>query len=207
MGIPASVDDERIVRIEAIATDRGTPLLGHSVLDDVLVTDELVTGEVLQPTAWGYPIPIGGSLDIVFRRPRESTLVLLVATAPIVGSGTVDVRVDDAGAHRTPLAYGEVISVPIGVGRKGAVVRIHIEVIAQDKRDGLPITMQSLLVLDANDPQARISILERVARARSVQVTELSAEVTGLRAQLDGVLTSRSWRVTAPLRRVTGEGA
>lgn len=206
LGVPAPVQDASIVRIEAIAADRGSPLLGQPLdSDDVIVTDAVLSGTFAEPTAWGYPVLPGGEVDLRFTVPSNAPLTLLIATAPIVGAGTIDVTVDDAPTQRVPLGYGEVITADIPAGSERRQVRIHIEVIAQDKADGLPLTLQSLLLLQADDPNARITVFERIARSRTVQLQEAEHTATALREQLTDVMTSKSWRITAPLRRITGD--
>ena len=207
LGVPAPVQDASTVRIEAIAADRGSPLLGRTLDgDDVVITDAVLTGTFAQPTVWGYPVLPGSQVDLHFTVPSDTPLTLLIATAPIVGAGTIDVTVDNSNKKRIPLGYGEVITADIPAGAQNRQVRIHIDVIAQDKADGLPLTLQSLLLLHAEDPHARITILERIARSRTVQLQEADHQATALREQLTHVTTSKSWRITAPLRRITGDG-
>ena len=206
LGVPAPVQDASTVRIEAIAADRGSPLLGHPLdSGDVIITDAFLTGTFAEPTAWGYPLLPGGQLDLHVAVPSNAALVLLIATAPVVGAGTVDVSVDDSSALRIPLGYGEVITVDIPAGEEHRTVRVHLEVIGQDKADGLPLALQSLLLVHADNPQARIATLQRIARSRTVQLQEADHEATALREQLTDVMNSKSWRVTAPLRRITGD--
>ena len=206
LGVPAPVQDASIVRIEAIAADRGSPLLGQPLdSEDVIVTDAVLTGTFAEPTAWGYPVLPGGQVDLHFSVPSSEALTLLIATAPVVGAGTIDIAVDDAPTQRMPLGYGEVITADITAGAEHRQVHIRIAVIAQDKADGLPLTLQSLLFLNADDPQARITVLERTARSRTVQLQEADHQATALREQLNDVMTSKSWRITAPLRRITGD--
>ena len=206
LGVPAPVRDASNVRIEAVAADRGSPLLGQPQdSDDVIVTDAVLTGTFAEPTAWGYPVLPGGSIDMHFTVSSDAPLTLLIATAPIVGAGTIDLAVDGAPSQRIPLGYGEVITADIPAGTEQRPVHIRIEVVAQDKADGLPLTLQSLLLLPADDPQARITVLERIARSRTVQLQEAEHTATALREQLTHVMTSKSWRITAPLRRITGD--
>ena len=206
LGVAAPVQDASTVRIEAIAADRGSPLLGQPLDSaDVTVTDAFLSGTFAEPTAWGYPLLPGGQSDLRVTVPSNAALVLLIATAPVVGAGTVDITVDDSPAQRVPLGYGEVITVDIPGGEEHRTVRAHLEVIAQDKADGLPLTLQSLLLVHADDPKSRIATLERIARSRTVQLQEADHQATALREQLTDVMTSKSWRVTAPLRRITGD--
>ena len=206
LGVPAPVQDAATVRIEAIADDRGSPLLGHELnSDDVIVADALISGTFAEPTAWGYPLLPGGQASLRFVAASQDPVTLLIATAPIVGAGTVDITVNDAPGQRQSLGYGEVLTVPIPRADKSTGVHIHIRVVAQDKVDGLPLTLQSVLLVAADDPQARINVLERVARSRSVQLQEAQHQVDALSAQLGVVTSSKSWRFTAPLRRITGD--
>lgn len=206
LGVPAPVQDASTVRIEAIAADRGSPLLGQPLdSDDVIVTDAILSGTFAEPTAWGYPLLPGGEADLLFSVPSSQAVSLLIATAPVVGAGTVDISVDGSPKQRVPLGYGEVITADIPPGSEHRKVRVHIKVIAQDKADGLPLSLQSLLLVEEGDPQARIAVLERIARSRTVQLQEAEHQATALRDQLTGVMSSKSWRVTAPLRRITGD--
>jgi len=206
LGVPAPVQDASNVRIEAVAADRGSPLLGQpQESDDVIVTDAVLSGTFAEPTAWGYPVLPGGSIDVHFTVSSDAPLTLLIATAPIVGAGTIDLAVDEAPSQRIPLGYGEVVTADIPADTKQRPVHIRIDVVAQDKADGLPLTLQSLLLLPTDDPQARITVLERIARSRTVQLQEAEHTATALREQLTHVMTSKSWRITAPLRRITGD--
>lgn len=207
LGTPAPANDPTAIRLEAVSTDRGSPLLGQPMDSaGVVISDALITGDFAQPTAWGYPVGAGGSLDVRFRRTTADELLVMLSTAPVVGSGSLDVSLNETATRRTPIAYGEVISVVVPAGSPDDTVEIHLQVVAQDKEDGLPVAFQSCVVLSAQDVQARITILERIAKARSVQHAEAAQQIEGLRAQLDGVLTSTSWRFTAPLRKVIGDG-
>lgn len=160
------------MRVEAIATDRGSPLLGLPVTsEDILLTDQLVHGDFAEPTTWGYPVLPGGSVEIRFTVAASSDMTLLIATAPVVGSGTVDITVGATAPTRQPLAYGEVLSIPVPASESDRV-SVNIRVVAQDKDDGLPLTLQSITLLNAADHRGQVAILERIARARSVQLTE-----------------------------------
>jgi hypothetical protein len=206
LGVPAPVQDAATVRIEALADDRGSPLLGDELnSDDVIVADALISGTFAEPTAWGYPLLPGGQASLRFVAASQDPVTLLIATAPIVGAGTVDITVNDAPGQRQSLGYGEVLTVPIPRADVPTGVHVHIRVVAQDKVDGLPLTLQSILLVAADDPQAQIKVLERVARSRSVQLQEAQHQVDALSAQLDVVTSSKSWRLTAPLRRITGD--
>ena len=206
LGVPAPVQDASTVRIEAIAADRGSPLLGQPLdSNDVTITDAVLTGTFTEPTVWGYPLLPGGESDLHVTVPSNRAFTLLIATAPVVGAGTVDVTVDDSPTQRISLGYGEVITVDIAAGKERRAVHVHLEVIAQDKEDGLPLALQSLLLMFADDPQARIAVLEHIARSRTVQLQEADHQARALREQLTDVMTSKSWRVTAPLRRITGD--
>lgn len=205
LGIPAPAHDPGSVRVEAIATDRGSPLLGLPVTsEDILLTDQLVHGDFAEPTTWGYPVLPGGSVEIRFTVAASSDMTLLIATAPVVGSGTVDITVGATAPTRQPLAYGEVLSIPVPASESDRV-SVNVRVVAQDKDDGLPLTLQSITLLNATDHRGQVAILERIARARSVQLTEAEHKARALQEQLTGVLSSRSWRVTKPLRKLTGD--
>jgi hypothetical protein len=86
-----------------------------------------------------------------------------------------------------------VISLSLGDGAAGTPAQVSLTVVdAQDSIEGF-LGIRSLVVLRADDLQA--------------QVVAHRAAAEALRQELDFMLNTRSWKVTAPLRKMKGRGA
>ena len=99
--------------------------------------------------------------------------------------------------HRTTVRQdvhlGSVVTLPLGDGRAGEPAQVSLTVIdAHDSIEGF-LGIRSFVVLSADDLQA--------------QVIAHRAAADALRQELDFMTNTRSWKVTAPLRRLTGRGA
>jgi hypothetical protein len=88
---------------------------------------------------------------------------------------------------------GSVISVQMGDGSKGTPAQARISVTdAADSIEGF-MGLRSFVVLRGDDKDAHIIALDAANKA--------------LRQELDFIQGTRSWKVTAPLRRWKGRGA
>jgi len=100
----------------------------------------------------------------------------------------------------------ELYSVPIG---GGTPVKLNGPVLGSGVVGASfgvsPDSSRVVYTASQDDPKAQINVFERVARSRSVQLQEAQHQVDALSAQLDVVTSSKSWRLTAPLRRITGD--
>jgi hypothetical protein len=94
---------------------------------------------------------------------------------------------------REEVCLGSVIRLPLGDGRAGEPAQVSLTVIdAQDSLEGF-VGLRSFVVLKADDLTAEVHAYRSAAAA--------------LRQELDFIQGSRSWKVTAPLRRLKGRGA
>lgn len=170
-----------------------TPLLGQSVaMRDHAVVDAAVTGEVGSPQTWGYEARPGRRLDIRLTRPADGPLVVLLATRSMPGVAVVEAA-GPGGPVRQEVYLGSVLTLPVGEGRAGEPAQVSLTVVdATDSVEGF-LGIRSFVVLAADDLTTRVVALEAAAAA--------------LRGEIDFMTGTRSWRVTAPLRRWKGRGA
>jgi hypothetical protein len=108
--------------------------------------------------------------------------------------GKVSVEVAGPGGPVLQDLYlGSALTIPCGDGLEGEPAQALVRVVdASDSIEGF-LGIRSLVVLRADDKDARIVALESVADA--------------LRQELDFIQGTRSWKVTAPLRKWKGRGA
>ena len=108
------------------------------------------------------------------------------------GSATVQVA-GPGGPLIEDVYLGSVITVPLGNGASGGVAQATLTVTdAHDSIEGF-LGIISFAVLRQDDKDAQIVALEAAAEA--------------LRQELDFIQGTRSWKVTAPLRKWKGRSA
>lgn len=159
---------------------------------DFEVVDAAVIGTFGSPQTWGYEIRPGRYAQFRIIRPIDGPLVLLVATRAMPGKASIQVA-GPGGPVMQDVYLGAVITIPLGDGVKGEPALATLTVTdAQDSIEGF-LGIRSLVVLQETDKDAQIVALEAAAAS--------------LRQELDYVQGSRSWKVTAPLRKWKGRGA
>jgi len=170
-----------------------TPLLSQPRRDrDFEVTDSAVIGTFGSPQTWGNEIRPGRYAEFRLTRPASGPLVLLVATRAMPGKATIQVA-GPGGPLVEDVYLGSVITIPLGDGRDGDPAQATLTVTdAHDSIEGF-LGIRSFVVLEASDKDSRIIALEAAAAA--------------LRSELDFIQGTRSWKVTAPLRKWKGRGA
>ena len=170
-----------------------TPLLGQPRGErDFEVTDGAVVGTFGSPQTWGNEIRPGRYAEFRLTRPASGRLVLLVATRAMPGKATIQVA-GPGGPLVEDVYLGSVITVPLGDGREGEPAQATLTVTdAHDSIEGF-LGIRSFVVLEASDKDSQIIALEAAAAA--------------LRSELDFIHGTRSWKVTAPLRKWKGRGA
>ena len=94
---------------------------------------------------------------------------------------------------REELYLGSVITLPLGDGRAGEPAQVTLTVVdAADSVEGF-VGIRSFVVLASDD--------------LTTQVLAHKAAAQALRQELDFVRNTRSWKITAPLRKFKGRGA
>lgn len=176
-----------------LQSDGLTPMLRQprGERDDEIV-DAAVIGTLGAPQVWGNEIRPGRRVDFRVRRPVDGPLTLLVSTRSMPGVATIE-AVGPGGPLRQDVYLGSVISLPLGDGRAGEPAQVSLSVVdAHDSIEGF-LGIRSFVVLAADDLQAEVIAHKAAAEA--------------LRQELDFMQGTRSWKVTAPLRRWKGRGA
>ena len=159
---------------------------------DFETVDAAVIGTFGAPQVWGNEIRPGRRADFRITRPVDGPLTLLVATRSMPGLVTIE-AVGPGGPVREDVYLGSVVTLPLGDGRAGEPAQVSLTVVdAQDSIEGF-LGVRSFVVLRADDLQAQVIAHRSVAEA--------------LRQELDFMSNTRSWKVTAPLRRFKGRGA
>ena len=170
-----------------------TPLLRQPRRDDDYRTvDAALTGEFGSPQTWGNEIRPGRRVQFRIQRPADGPLVVLFSTRAQPGivrvSGT-----GPGGPTNVELHLGAVLTLPLGDGKTGESAQVDFHVTdAHDSIEGF-MGVRSFVVLRADDLQAQLIAANSVANA--------------LRAELDFIQGTRSWKITAPLRKMKGRGA
>lgn len=169
-----------------------TPMLRQPrATDDYRVVDAAVIGSFGSPQVWGYEIRAGRRADFRITRPIDGDLVLLVSTRSMPGAVTIE-AVGPGGPAREQVYLGSVLTLHLGHGEAGEAAQVSLSVIdAQDSIEGF-LGIRSFVVLRADDLTAQILALRSTADA--------------LRQELDFMQGTRSWKITAPLRRFKGRG-
>ncbi len=170
-----------------------TPMLRQPRGDrDFEVVDAAVVGTFGSPQAWGNEIRPGRRADFRVTRPVDGSLTLLVSTRSMPGVATIE-AVGPGGPVREDVYLGSVITLPLGDGRAGQPAQVSLTVVdAADSIEGF-LGIRSFVVLRSDDLQSQV-LAHRAAAA-------------ALRQELDFITGTRSWKVTAPLRRFKGRGA
>ena len=159
---------------------------------DFEVVDAAVVGTFGSPQAWGNEVRPGRRVDVKITRPVDGPLTLLLSTRSMPGVATIE-AVGPGGPVREQVYLGSVVSLPMGNGRAGEPALVSMTVVdASDSVEGF-LGIRSFVVLAADDLRAEVVAHRAAAQA--------------LRQELDFVMGTRSWKVTAPLRRWKGRGA
>lgn len=189
-GPDAGYADEYLAHV---ARERVTPMLGQPRAEnDFAVSDAAIVGTFGSPQTWGWELRPGGYADIRLTRPVDGTLTVLLATRSMPGRVSIEIA-GPGGPSFQEVYLGSVISVPLGAGSKGTHAQARISVTdASDSIEGF-VGLRSFVVLRSED--------------KETQIIALNAANKALRQELDFIQATRSWKVTAPLRRWKGRGA
>jgi glycosyltransferase involved in cell wall biosynthesis len=181
--------DQYLAHLQA---DGLTPMLRQPRGErDFEVVDAAVIGTFGSPQVWGNEIRPGRRADFRITRPVDGPLILLLATRAMPGVVTVE-GVGPGGPVREDVYLGSVLTLPLGDGLAGEPAQVSLSVVdAHDSIEGF-LGIRSFVVLRADDLRSEVLAHKSAAAA--------------LRQELDFVTNTRSWKVTAPLRRFKGRG-
>jgi len=193
VGQPAPDEGYADQYLDHLVREGLTPLLRQPRGErDFDITDAAVIGTFGSPQTWGNEIRPGRYATFSFTRPVQGPLVLLIATRAMPGKATIQIA-GPGGPAIEDVYLGSVITVPLGDGAAGEPAQATLTVTdAQDSIEGF-LGIRSFVVLEQADKDAQIVALESAA--------------TALRQELDFIQGTRSWKVTAPLRKWKGRGA
>ena len=170
-----------------------TPLLRQPrEATDYRVADPAVVGHLGSPQTWGIEVRPGAHALIRFTRPVDGPLVVVLATRSM--PGVVRIEATGPGGPVFDQVYlGAALTLPVGDGNEGEPAQVRLTVTdASDSIEGF-LGLRSLVILRADDLQTRLVAEQSAARA--------------LRQELDFITGTRSWKITAPLRRLKGRSA
>jgi len=160
--------------------------------DDFEVVDAAVIGTFGSPQVWGNEIRPGRRADFRLTRPTDGPLSILISTRSMPGVVQID-AVGPGGPVREEAYLGSVITLPLGDGKSGEPAQVTLTVTdATDSIEGF-LGIRSFVVLRSDD--------------LATQNIALKAAADALRAELDFIQGTRSWKVTAPLRKMKGRSA
>ena len=193
VGAPAPDEGYGDQYLDHLTREGLTPMLGQPRgADDFLITDSAVTGSLGSPQSWGYEIHPGREVQFRLQRPASGPLVLLVSTRAMPGKASVQAA-GPGGPLFEDVYFGSVITIPLGDGVAGESALASLSVTkAEDSVEGF-LGVRSFAVLEADHKDEQLIALRAANRA--------------LRAGLDFLHGTRSWKLTAPLRKWKGRGA
>ena len=170
-----------------------TPMFGQPRGErDFEIVDPAIVGELGSPQTWGVELRPGRRVDVRLRRPIDGPLTLLLATRSMPGVAVLD-AVGPGGPSRQEVYLGSVVSLPLGDGAAGDPAQVTLTVVdAHDSIEGF-LGLRSFAVVSSDNLQAEVVAQRAAAQA--------------LRQELDFMQGTRSWKVTAPLRKMKGRGA
>lgn len=179
--------------VDYLNTEGLTPLLKQPRGErDFEVADSAVIGTFGSPQTWGNEIRPGRRADFRFTRPADGALTLLMSTRSMPGTANIE-AITPAGPVHQQVYLGSVITIPLGTGVKGDPVQATLFVKdATDSIEGF-LGIRSFIVLSSTD--------------KDTEIIALKAAADSLKAELDFMQSTRSWKVTAPLRKMKGRGS
>ena len=176
--------------VHYLVNDVRTPLLGQQRdPSDFMVTDRLLTGQFGAPQTWGLELRPHRQVRLAFVRPIDGNLTILLSTRSMPGRVQVS-SVSPAGDGIEEVYLGSVLRVDLGDGRAGEAAIAYLTVMdASDSVEGF-LGVRSLVVMASDDHE--------------LEATALRSSAQALRQELDFLTNTRSWKLTAPLRKRWG---
>jgi hypothetical protein len=159
---------------------------------DYETVDTALRGNFGSPQTWGYEVRPGNRIDVRITRPTSGELKILFATRSMPGVVTVEAS-GPGGPKREELYLGSVLELNFGDGAALEPAQVSFSVTdATDSVEGF-LGIRSFVVLAAGDKDTEVLAHKSAAQA--------------LRQELDFLTNTRSWKVTAPLRKLKGRGS
>jgi glycosyltransferase involved in cell wall biosynthesis len=190
--VPAPSTDYADQYMNYLQNAARTPLLRQPFVAEAPIVDAALIGDFGSPQTWGYELRPGRSADLRFARPADGDLVVLFSTRSMPGVVRIE-AVGPGGLVSEDVYLGSVLRLPLGEGLAGEGAQVTLTVTdASDSIEGF-LGLRSFVILRADDAQAEIVAWKSAAEA--------------LRQELDFVTNTRSWKITAPLRKLKGRGA
>lgn len=193
VGQPAPDEGYADQYLEFLVKEGLTPLLKQPRGErDFEITDAAVIGTFGSPQTWGNELRPGRRADFRVTRPVDGDLTLLISTRSMPGVVTIEAA-GPGGPVRQEIYLGSVVRLPLGEGKAGEPAQVSLTVVdASDSVEGF-LGIRSFVVLRSEDKEAELLALESANAA--------------LRQEIDFIQNTRSWKVTAPLRKWKGRGA
>ena len=179
--------------LDFLTTEGLTPLLKQPRGErDFETVDASVVGTFGSPQTWGNEIRPGRRADFRFTRPADGPLNLLISTRSMPGTVSIE-GITQAGPINEQVYLGSVVTLPLGNGKQGEPVQASL--VVKDATDSIEgfLGIRSFVVLEASD--------------KDTEIIALKAAADALKAELDFTQNTRSWKVTAPLRKLKGRSA
>ncbi|MDP2287402.1 MAG: glycosyltransferase [Actinomycetota bacterium] len=185
VGSPTPDDGYADQVLEHLQSEGLTPMLRQPRGErDFEIVDAALIGNLGSPQTWGNEIRPGRRVEFRVQRPVPGPLTLLLASRSMPGVVTVEASGPGGPVHQE-IYLGSVIQIPLGDGRVGEPAYVSLTVVdAQNSIEGF-LGIRSFVVLKADDLKAEVLAHKSAADA--------------LRAELDFLQNTRSWKVTAPL--------
>lgn len=176
--------------VNYLVNDARTPLLGQQRDPlDFTITDRLLTGQFGAPQTWGLELRPHRQIRLAFVRPIDGSLTALMSTRSMPGKVQVS-TVSPASDLIEEVYLGSVLRVDLGDGRAGETAIAYLTVTdAADSIEGF-LGLRSVVVMSSDDHE--------------MEATALRASAQALRQELDFLTNTRSWKLTAPLRKRWG---
>ena len=193
VGTPAPDSGYADQVLEHLQSEGLTPMLRQPRGErDFEIVDAAVIGTFGSPQVWGNELRPGKRADFRIERPVAGPLVLLISTRSMPGVVTIDAS-GPGGPVKEEVYLGSVIKLPLGDGRAGESAQVSLTVTdATNTIEGF-MGIRSFVVLKEDDLTAEVLAHKSAAEA--------------LRQEIDFIQNTRSWKVTAPLRKIKGRGA
>jgi glycosyltransferase involved in cell wall biosynthesis len=203
--VHAAQQDEQQVQVAPTLNNWETyPLTSpHSVF-----TDRLIVGNQRPPQPWGFPVYSEQKLTINFTRESTADLTVHLGTLCEAGVVTLQVTPEHFSSQQHTFSRGEFVSVNVGAGEPGEVVRLEVHAASVGPSDQGFIGLTSITVEGesamATSPEYEnftVTKLEAQNAALQADVDQLASELAQANAELARKSQSLLSRASRKLNR------